>query len=436
MGFLDFLRGSKKPDIKESAPDEAVSLEQGQIRNWFQKSFIKEIEESKSRAREHYHEVVDSFSGIKDSLEVLESAKFKGRERIHTSANMIKDTYVKKAYMIISGMERAFRDVDISYSGLEKFHSEALGTLNDLKETTPKQAVLMSRYFKNESSQITTKVKEAENRIGNLRSWLDDETMMKLMEDVNRRLKEQASDSEEIRALERRAEEIKKGIREIKEKKQEKESDFLDLLKSREWNEYNRYSEEIKDVKNEIVKIENDITNELSPMKRPLKKLEHTLRQQDLLFNNKGFVKSFSQDPFGAVKTKNGEDAFKKFVFRLNKMVHDKKIDLKAKEKEKLETLLQKMENTIPDLKKRYGELTEKKEKMEKTIKSSREILRSKGEIEAQINSYSRQIADLEEEARKVLKEQESLKEKLEKDKREFEKIVLRETGREIEIAG
>lgn len=436
MGFLDFLRGEKKPEIKDTAPEEAVSLETSQIQNWFQKSLIKEIEESKSNGRERYQDVVDSFSGIKDSLGLLESAKFNGRERIHTSANMIKDAYVKKAYVIIGNIERASRDVDISYSGLDNFHSESLKTLNDLKKTTPKQAVLMSRYFKKESAQITLKVKETENRISTLKSWLGDEATLKLVEDVNKRVREQASDSEQTKALDKRTDEIKKEIKELKEKKQGKETEFLELLKSKKWNEYNTFSDEIKNVKNEIVEIENEITNELSPMKRPLKKLEHTLRQEDLLFNHKGFVKSFIQDPFGAVKTKNGEDSFKRFVFKLNKMVHDNKIDLKDKEKEKLEILLQKMETTIPELKKRYNELMEKKEKMEKTISESTEIVKNKEELESQIKSYSEQITELEEEAKNTLKEQEKLKERIEKDNREFEKLIFKETGREIEIAG
>jgi chromosome segregation ATPase len=432
MGFLGFLR-KERPETGDKT-EEVSRVGIGEIAGWFEGSFSEDIEKNKSRGQELYQEVMDSFLGIRDSLRVLESAKFSGRERIHAAANMIKDTFVKKAYPIISSIERASRETEISFSGLRGFQEEASKTLEELKKTTPKQAVLLSRYFKKESDPVVGRIKETGEKISNLKKWLDDDVMLRLSENVRNRMREQLSDTGELDSLAKRILEIRKETKRMKDKKQEKESEFLELIRGREWNELNALEKDLKNIKSDIVRIEYEITNELSPMKRPLKKLEHILRKQDMLFNHKGFLRGFIQDPFGSIREKNGEDTLRRFLFTMNRMVHDKKIDLKDKEREKLENLMERMERSIPELKKRYRELMEDRESKEKRMGDLSDSVKSKQELESEIEGYSRDISEMDEEARNIAREQERLKENIGKRSREMEELILRETGREVEI--
>jgi chromosome segregation ATPase len=258
---------------------------------------------------------------------------------------------------------------------------------------------------------------------------------LRLADDVKKKAREQSARNDEINALEKRREELKKEIKALKEKKEKKEAEFLDLLKGKEWQEFNTLTRELKDVKSEILKIEYELTNELSPMKRPLKKLEHMLRKQDLLFNHKGFLRSFLQDPFGAVKTQNGEESLRKFLFTMNKMVHDNKIELKDKEMEKLDSLMERMVREIPETKKRCSQLAEKRDHMEKTLKES-VIVNRKQELESEVEKYSRYISEMETETKDIAKEQDALGERIEAERKELEKLILKGTGREVDITG
>jgi len=435
MGFLDFIR-KEKPEVREKPPEETSKVRIGEIQGWFSRSFREDIDKAKSHGRDLHQDVMDSFSGIKDSLRALESARFDGKERIHAAANMTKDSFVKKVYPLIANIERVSREVSMSYSGLESFRMDASKTLEDLRSTTPKHAVLLTRYFKRESDPVVNKIKETEGRINNLKKWLDDDVILRLAEDVEKRKKEQLSDMEQLKSLEKRKEEIKKETKELREKKQEKESEFLELLKGKNWNEFNTLDKELKNIKDEILKIEYRIVNELSPMKRPLKKLEHTLRKQDLLFNHKGFLRGFLKDPFESIKTKNGEESLRRFLFTLNKMVHDKKIDLKEKEREKLERIMERMERDIPELKRKYSEFRETKEHMEKALEELSTIVKKKHGLESEVEGHAKNISSIEEEAKGIAREEENLKEKTKKERKALEELILKRTGREVQILG
>lgn len=436
MGFFGFLKKEKKPEVVETPPEEVSRIGISEIQEWFEKSFKDDIEKSKSQGRDLYQDVMNSFLDVRDALRVLESTRFDGRERIHAAANMIKNSFVKKTYPMIANIERISREVNISYSGLDSFRTDASKTLKDLKNTTPKQAVLISRYFKKQSEPIVVKMKETGDKIDALKKWLDEDVILRLADDVKNKMEEQLSDVEQLKSLEKRKEEIKKEIKSLKDKKQERESGFLEILKGKEWEEFNTMGKELKNVKNEILKIEYELTNELSPMKRPLKKLEHLLKKQDILFNHKGFLRGFLQDPFESVKTKNGEDSLRRFLFTMNKMVHDRKIDLKEKEREKLDSLLEKMARDIPEMKRKYKELTDTKEHMEKTLEELSGIVKNKKELESEIEGYSKDISEMENEAKTIVREQEKLKERIEKERKDLEKLILKDTGREVEIVG
>ncbi len=436
MGFFGFLKKEKKPEVVETPSEEVSKVGISEIQEWFEKSFKDDIDKSKSQGRDLYQDVMNSFLDVRDAFHVLESTKFDGRERIHAAANMIKNSFVKKTYPMIANIERISREVNINYSGLDSFRADASKTLKDLKSTTPKQAVLISRYFKKQSEPIVVKMKETGEKIDALKKWLDEDVILRLADDVKNKMKEQLSDVEQLKSLEKRKEEIKKEIKSLKDKKQERESGFLEILKGKEWEEFNTMGKELKNVKNEILKIEYELTNELSPMKRPLKKLEHLLKKQDILFNHKGFLRGFLQDPFESVKTKNGEDSLRRFLFTMNKMVHDRKIDLKEKEREKLDSLLEKMARDIPEMKRKYKELMDTKEHMEKTLEELSSIVKDKKEFENEIEGYSKDISEMENEAKSIVREQEKLKERIEKERKDLEKLILKDTGREVEIVG
>ncbi len=436
MGFLGLFRKEKKPEVLEPKSEESVSLKLKDLGTWFEDNFSKDIDKSKSRGGELFQNVTDSISNLRNSFVSLESARFSGRERVHAAANMIKDSYVKKAYPIITNIEKVSRETGMSYSGLNDFVTEVTKTIETLKKTTPKQAVLMSRYFKKESEPIKSSMKEVNGSIDSLKTWLDEEVTLRLLESIKKKTGYQVSGFDEMKSLEKRKNDIKNDMIELKKKKQDKESEYLELLKGNDWKSFNSMEKEIKDIKNDIMKIESDLTNELSPMKRPLKKLEHTLRKHDIMFNHKGFLKGFIQDPFGSIKTKNGEDSLRSFLFTMNKMFHDNKIELKDKERERMDVLLEKMVREIPEIKKKYNDLVQKRENTEKRIRESSVIVKKKDELESDVEKYSRYTTDMEKELKDVSREQEKLKEEMHSKVKDLEKLILKETGREVEIVG
>jgi chromosome segregation ATPase len=436
MGFLDRFKKEKKPEIVEPSAEESVRLGMGELQGWFESIFSGDVDKSKSRGSALFQGVMDSFSDLKNSFVALESSRFNGTERIHAAANMIKDSYVKKAYPVLGSMERVSRETDMNHSGLKSFTVEASKILDDLKKTTPKQAVLMSRYFKKQSDPIVSSMKKTEESIDALKKWLDEEPMMRLSENIKSMIDKQLLDIEQMKSLDKKKEDIRKEMSSIKNNKQNNESEYLELLKGKKWEELNSIEKEIKNVKNDIVSIENEITNEISPMKRPLKKLEHILRKQDVMFNHKGFLKGFVQDPFGSVKTKNGEDSLRRFLFTMNKMVHDNKIELKDKEVERLDILLEKMVRDIPELKRKHSELLETRKEMERKMDDLSGIVKKKQDLERGVDAYSKHVSDMEKEVKDISREQERIKEAAEKGRKELEKLILKETGREVEIVG
>ncbi|MBW1839614.1 MAG: hypothetical protein JRI49_06720, partial [Deltaproteobacteria bacterium] len=266
-----------------------------------------EMSEARRNIAKILGDISDSFRQITKSAENLGQSTFHGTDRLHTSANMLKDGFVKKT-MSVSEQFHDLTSHPVDRDSLKGLHDKIKNNLKEVKKTTPKQAVFLSRYFKKDSGQVVENIKKAEENLDSLRRFLDGDNVAPGFSDMITDM------MHDIKNLQRRSVEMDKETDEMKDRvvylkklKEEKEKDYLELLRSKSWKRVNEREKELSEIREESVKLEMDIRNELSALRRPMKKLEYILGKTSK--SDKDSLKGFLTEPFETYIVGGGEDS-------------------------------------------------------------------------------------------------------------------------------
>ena len=417
MGFLDFLKG--KEEVPE-LPKDIGSVELRNVKETIEKSISEQLERERDRAKELYSKIKEKFREVKRLNNELSGKKFKSGQRMDAPVNMIKDNYVKKTLSSLNNIP----EVDnFDYSDITDFCSGTEKVLKDLRNIPPRQAVLLSKYFKGETSKIVKILKEIEDMKKEMRSVLDGKALW-IGGEVNSKI-------HGIFETQRRSEDLKKQentlLERIKEKEKElleREKELREFASSKELREFESLGSEIKDLENEKSKIENDIREELSGVKRPLKKLEYSLKQE----GGKDSLSGVSHSPMKYLFKEQGDSLLKEALVRL------RDLRLKDNEKERVEELITKIDNGyISKLRDRYmwleNEIKEKKGKEE-----SSKVMDKKSSKERERGNLEKQILEFERERERIENNRKETSKGIEKERKELEDMIRKQINVNLNI--
>jgi hypothetical protein len=346
---------------------------------------------------------------------------FEKDQKIYTPVNMVKDNYVKKSLSLLNNVP-AIQNFD--YSEINDFCSGTEKVLKDMKNIPPKQAVLLSKYFKGETSRIIKTLKDIENMKGKIKSVLDGKALW-LGGEVDSRI-------ERIHGLESKVNDLKKQETTLLEKtkmrekeSKEKNRELERFLSGKDFREFEDLGSEIKRLEMEKSNTENELREELAGVKRPLKKLEYSLKQEG---KEKSSLVKAAHSPMKVLFREQGEVFLKEALVKLRELM------LKDNEKERVEELITKIDNNyIAELRDRYkfleGDIEDKRER-----KQTSDAVEKKKTKEREIENLKKEILDYEKERQKISEGMKETTDEIDKEKRKLEEILLAEMEVKIRI--
>lgn len=432
MAFFGFFR--KKQE--EQPTPETFDVGLGELSEWFDRAMNEEIRKKRLESEGIYNTLLERFSEVKQSLDKLDRARMLGAERVHIAANMIKESFVKKTYHTLNSLT-AFNQQNFrpDYEYFLAYQDKSMEAIKELKNTTPKQAILLSRYFKRESENLVDCIKKAEELSLNFKEFLKTGSgALGIKERIRNMVREGSEIMRDIERIDLRTKDLEEELKHKKEKKAELEKRFLDLLKSRDWNELNRLSKEIVNVRERLREAESRIDAELSTVRRPLKKLEHSLARAGISPIQKNTLQDFIRNPLRAILPDKGEKDLQIVLRALKKQIDKGRIEVKDKDQVKVDDLIEKLERDIPELKFKYKELREVVERIEKQLESLSTLEKSKEVIEAEIQKISEETGRLQEELTGLKSRRSGTREQLSEKIRDLETIIFEETQKKVTI--
>jgi chromosome segregation ATPase len=433
MPFFGFF-GKKK---KEPPEMQAFEVSLADLPEWFDKAMGEEIKNKRQESEGIYSRILERFSDIRQSLDKLDRARMSGGERVHIAANMIKESFVRKNYNQLNSLASFYQqNYRPDYEYFMAFQERGMKAIKELKESTPKQAILLSRYFKRESGELVDSIKQAEELLQHFREFLGAGSGAM---GTKGRVREMARSCkglrEEMERLDSRASGLREEAARSRERRAELERNFLELLKSSEWSEFNRLSNEIVKVRDRLADAELRISTELSSLRRPLKKLEHSLvKAGKTTPMQRNTLQDFIRNPLKAIMSEKGEKELHKTLKSLRRQMDIKKLELKDKEQLRVDGLMERLERGMPELKSEYMELKDTLEKTESQLQSLSRLSRNKEGLEAQIGRISEDAGKTEDELREIASRKSRAREQLDDKIRDIEAVIMEEAQKKVTI--
>lgn len=422
MGFFDFFRKGRP----ERPEEESVRLRIGEVVGFLEKRFSKDMEEVREELNRICQDVLENFSGIESSLQELGKAGFGGDDKAFVAANMVKDTFVRKSLSAVREFNSKYpKGLDADFTALSDLKTEAEKVLKEL-EVNPKQIFLLSRYFVRESQEAVESIKKAEIGIKKLGAFLSqDSKLLKTQTRVVERVEEITGNLEGRARLEKRCDDIGSEIR-AKERLVEVEKKKIEELEnSRECRRLRAAEKKLEEAEAGMEAIRRRIYEELSFLKRPVKKLLHsgTSKEGELIW---------LKQPFKAVVTR-GPGSLRKLLSELQAAVSENRISIKSREEKKLKALKRKLEKEIPSLLDRYGKLEKEMEERRRMLKGLKGMEERRSGYKENIKRYEKSIEKLEEELEDCQKQLKNLEADIGKGKEKL-KELLKDFGLRAEI--
>lgn len=416
MGLFGFLKKGKE----EQADPQVHEVGLQDLVEWFEAARSAELKQKREEAERMHNSLADRFSEIKKRLDAMDRARITGVERLHISANMIKETFVRKKYPPLKKLP-AFREgFRHDYRYFLGFQEKTMEVLEELKGSSPKQTILLSRYFKKESQALVEAMKQAEQASLQFREYLKTGSgALRTLARIRSTVESISQLIAESRKMESDAGKLEEVISESKKKKADLEKAFLKLLKSREWNSISKLTKEVEEAREALRQADVRLSTELSSLRKPLKKIEHVMVNRGKLSPiHKNSLRDFMRNPFKAVIAgKEGDmvrtmDAVKKQLDKLGVSTEYEVDSLKerfGKDVPEFRKLYLGQRDALEEKQSRLSELSElvtRKESMENDI---RQISDESGSLEEQLKQTRAGIASKEQEASESLKGLESM---------------------------
>jgi hypothetical protein len=395
------------------------------------KNLSDEMSEARKKITGILGDLSDSFRHISESAERLGHSTFFGNDRLHTSANMLKDGFVKKTLSV----SEQFHDLtshSLDRDSLMELHDRIRSGLKEVKKTTPKQAVFLSRYFKKDSGQVVDNIKKAEENLDSLKGFIDSGSVAPGFSD---RISGMISEIKQLKARsaegKKETEEMKDRVVYLKKLKQEKEDEYLELLRSREWKKIKSSEKDLSEIREDSVRLEMDIRNELSALRRPMKKLEYSMKSK----SGKETLKRFLSEPFETYIMANGKESLMDIIKSLSDAVISGEISLKDSDKDRITHFMKKGEKDLSEIRSSLLERREEIADIRKKIGHGAALMKKKEDLEEGVKNHTNEMRSVEESIKKSLSEMEDMDQEMEKRKKEIEQLIIEKTGKMIRIS-
>ncbi|RLJ06459.1 MAG: hypothetical protein DRP18_00730 [Candidatus Aenigmatarchaeota archaeon] len=399
---------------------------------WVRKNFSGKIEESRKRLEELYKNLVKEFSELKNLIDALSTASFEGEGKSSAVVNMTKDMIVKRGTALINNILSI--KFDTSYDSIREFVFTAEEALRDIGSLTPKQAVVLTKYFSSHGSEISKKVKTIHSELKELREFLEGKgKLLKTIDDIKDNVNRYIEITEQLGKTEERRNEIIRETKQIKSVVEREKKELESILSGEDYKRIEKIQKETDEIKNKIQEKETKIKETLSSIIRPVKKFEYLINKEYLLpKDEENTLLHFLENPFESVVSEKERNLLKNILKKLKDVSEQGMLELKMSEKSKVSSVLKSLEKDIPAVLNEIDALRKEIERKEKEREGLSDILQRKTDLEESIERNETQVKNLEEELKHLEEEEETLKEEIESKTEEIKKGIEAFTEKKI----
>ena len=431
MGLFDrFKKKQESEKIEEAIENVKIS----ELAQWLVDNLNLEILQKKSK--DFYEDIIVSFNQLIDLNEILSKAEFEIKDKSYVAVNMTKDGFVKKANSVINSINfsKTIDQSKIFYEFMDDFHSSVNKSLKEIQSLTPKQAILISRYFRKDAAPVMEKLKDIEKTIKNLSEFLKNEGKgMKIIDNMKQKTNEYHDLINALDSLEKKKTE--KTLNAEKIEKSEIETKISNFKKNPEWIEFEALRKELKSDEEKASDIEYNIKEQLSAVSKPLKKMEYVLEREII---NSDFptslLKDFLYKPLESFIAEDGDASLNKLIENLNKMIGDKKIVIKSKEIQKIKELKKAANMQLKELRSIYRDIKNKNKERENKINKYADLVEKISELNKHLEAEREESQNLKQELVEISKKISEIKDNITNIKNEIESTLLNEIGKKIEL--
>lgn len=434
MGFFDFLKKPREEEIPKPVVVDAkpIEVQIDSLEKRINELVSDILSREQDRARDLYAKIKSDFREIKRMGRELEEKKFEESDRMYSAVNMIKSNYVNRTFGLLGGVPIV---QEMSHEELENFHSKTSKVLDNMKKVPPKQAILLSKYFKKEASQIVKILKNVEDSLKEMKGLLSDGKTISLISKINSQVNIITDMGKKFRDLEQQEKILGEKIKEAKSEKERRQGDLKKLLKSEDYRELVDSRERAKGMKQEKDDLANEIREEISSIRRPLKKYEHILRNDASIPREKRIsFEKLIHSPVKTILREGGESVLNEVISRVEEAMEKGMISLKESEMKKFREFSERAKGgRISELKKRHGELKGRIEEGEKR-KDRADVFSEREKIKREIEQFDHEVSEYERNLENISKGKKSTRSEITEEKEGLEKMIEREIGRKFVI--
>jgi hypothetical protein len=434
MGIFDIFKKKKEPEQPPQAVPESTEIHIDEVHDWVNQTLSGKIKDKHERANELYAAVMKGFTGIKESADLLETARFDNPDKLGAVVNMTKDLFVKRVHNLVSGAQE-FNGKPVDFNILKQFQLASEEALSDMSSITPKQAYLLSTYFNKESSGVIERIKETQENVSILKEFLDAEgETIQLAHSIKSRKDQQSLLKMRLNTVEKEESGIDMRIRELRNKTEKNLAEIDSIVKGHEYAEYNKITEQMENARKRSSLLKEKMVAEVSSVQRPLKKLEYLvsknypmLKEQEVVLDN------MVNRPFEAVM-KNTEQEIREILLLARKAFLEERVSLKDNERQRIDDLVSRLETDMRGMKADYEETEESIKDMEREKARYEWAIERKTHLENNIRRSLEEIGSLESVLNTSARDKDTIRKEMERQKHELEDILFKTSGKKVSI--
>jgi|TARA_B100002003_G_scaffold251306_1_gene294215 hypothetical protein len=310
---------------------ERIGITLDNLEEWFDQKTKPFYETNEHNIDSIKTKTKEEIEKTKENLQILKEAQLRNKKITTREVQFMegaREFYIKRITQFIN-------NITDNEESSPSFIDEILTNINDFGKATLKSYNILQHFFKDEVYKLAQNIKVIENNIKSLKQEFESEKIKNIEEIKNiiKIFRENTSKKEEIKAK----------IIEIEKKQEELEKEKKDILvetsnkeQSQEFKEYHRLNVEEFKINEQIDELKNEIIQYFSTLDHALKKYVK-LHPEDEEFLNK-----YIEEPLKAM-VDDYELKIKKVLEKVKERIHDKKIELKDKKKEKTLHVLDKI---------------------------------------------------------------------------------------------
>jgi len=426
LSFLQRIFGGK-----EEAMEQAFSIEDAE--DFLSKSFDERFQILEKDVSKIYQDMQSAADGMKQSLNDLANAEFKGPVDSELLQNVVghRRSFIQKMDAMISQVKRPMQP---DFDSIMEFSSHSSSAVSEADKKTVNDYQFLHELFNKEAGNTIGKFKalsamssKLENFVNkNKESLLSIKNAQNELQLIKDGMKKMAETEGYLKTLEAKLSALNSEHEGEKEKLEK-------FLGSEEWLRFNELLEKKKKVEEDAASARSQMLQGISKIEKPMRKFKNLVDRGILKFENEKALEKYSSSVFDALVEEKNPEMLYLILKAVQKNISDGKVEMKDREKIMAEIKWLVENNALEAPLEKYLLLAGELEKMERSV-SEQKTPDVRRNIERRVEDMERQVERINLEMEKLKKQMERMRDSVNEKKITLESMLASLANKKISI--